>query len=103
MKESYEVRPSQSPWPMRRQRVLECAEAVSNPCFPSRKGPRVRGNHYVVAMLDLNAQLGNAKTDHERSALEHQIEHTDREIDQLVYDLYGLSEEEIALVERATK
>ena len=31
-----------------------------------------------------------------------QIEHTDAEIDRLVYELYGLSEEEIALVEGAT-
>ena len=30
-----------------------------------------------------------------------QIEATDAEIDRLVYDLYGLSEEEIAIVEGA--
>jgi hypothetical protein len=34
--------------------------------------------------------------------LARQIEHTDAEIDRLVYELYGLSEEEIALVENAT-
>ena len=38
----------------------------------------------------------------QRSALEHQIDHTDREIDALVYELYGLSDKEIALVEEAT-
>jgi hypothetical protein len=37
-----------------------------------------------------------------RSALQHQIEHTDRKTGQLVYELYGLSDEEIALVEAAT-
>jgi hypothetical protein len=31
------------------------------------------------------------------------IEATDREIDRLVYKLYGLTDEEIALVEAATK
>jgi hypothetical protein len=41
-------------------------------------------------------------TDHERTVIERQIEATDREIDRLVYELYGLSEEEIALVEGAT-
>ena len=31
------------------------------------------------------------------------IQHTDAEIDRLVYELYGLTDEEIALVEAATK
>jgi hypothetical protein len=31
------------------------------------------------------------------------VEATDREIDRLVYELYGLSAEEIAIVEEATK
>jgi hypothetical protein len=35
-------------------------------------------------------------------AIQRQIEHTDAEIDRLVYALYGLTEEEIALVEAAT-
>jgi hypothetical protein len=39
---------------------------------------------------------------HERTVIERQIEATDREIDRLVYELYGLSDEEIALVEGAT-
>jgi hypothetical protein len=38
-----------------------------------------------------------------RRALARQIEHTDAEIDRLVYELYGLTDEEIALVEAATK
>lgn len=38
-----------------------------------------------------------------RADLERRIEATDREIDRLVYDLYGLTDEEIALVEEATK
>ena len=42
------------------------------------------------------------KTTHERTTIERRIEATDREIDRLVYDLYGLTDEEIALVEEAT-
>jgi hypothetical protein len=38
-----------------------------------------------------------------QTALERQIAATDREIDQLVYELYGLTAEEIALVEQATE
>ncbi len=35
-------------------------------------------------------------------AVSRQIEATDREIDRLVYELYGLSDEEIRVVEEAT-
>lgn len=35
-------------------------------------------------------------------ALKTEIDKTDREIDQMVYDLYGLTDEEIAIVEEAT-
>jgi adenine-specific DNA-methyltransferase len=42
------------------------------------------------------------RTAHERTALERQIAAVDRQIDQLVYELYGLSDAEIALVESAT-
>jgi hypothetical protein len=36
-------------------------------------------------------------------AIARQIAHTDAEIDRLVYELYGLTEEEIAIVEESTK
>jgi hypothetical protein len=53
-------------------------------------------------ILDLHVRTTRARTDHERTVLSRQIEATDREIDRLVYELYGLSEEEIAIVEEAT-
>lgn len=53
----------------------------------------------VDQMLSLNKQLPAAKTDHEKTALQRQIDATDRQIDQLVYELYGLTEEEIKIVE----
>ncbi|MEK6743472.1 MAG: N-6 DNA methylase [Nitrospirota bacterium] len=53
----------------------------------------------VDQMLSLNKQLPTAKTDHEKTALQRQIDATDRQIDQLVYELYGLTEEEIKIVE----
>jgi len=34
--------------------------------------------------------------------LQRQIDETDREIDQLVYELYGLIDDEIKIVEEAT-
>ena len=54
-------------------------------------------------MLDLHKQLSAAKTPHEQAALQRQIDTTDRQIDQLVYELYGLTDEEIKIVEEATR
>ncbi len=56
----------------------------------------------VEQMLSLNKQLTNAKTDHEKTALQRQIDATDKQIDRLVYELYGLTEEEIKIVEGAS-
>jgi len=39
---------------------------------------------------------------HEKSLIQRQIDATDKQIDQLVYELYGLTEEEIKIVEEAT-
>ncbi|MBU0617390.1 MAG: hypothetical protein KKI02_06720 [Planctomycetes bacterium] len=47
--------------------------------------------------------LAAAKTPHEKSALQRQIDTTDRQIDQLVYELYGLTDDEIKIVEEATE
>jgi hypothetical protein len=50
-------------------------------------------------MLTLQKQHAAAKTAYEKTAIERQIEATDRQIDTLVYELYGLTEEEINIVE----
>ena len=42
--------------------------------------------------LSLHKQLPLARTPHEQTALQRQIEATDRQIDALVYELYGLTE-----------
>jgi hypothetical protein len=55
----------------------------------------------VEKILALHQQLATAKTPQDTTLLQRQIVATDRQIDQLVYALYGLSEEEIALVEGA--
>jgi len=53
----------------------------------------------VTQMLDLNKRLQDASLDHEKTLLQRQIEATDAAIDKLVYELYGLTDEEIAVVE----
>jgi type I restriction-modification system DNA methylase subunit len=53
-------------------------------------------------MMELHRSLDAAKTPHEKTALLRRIDATDAQIDRLVYDLYGLTDDEIALVEAAT-
>lgn len=50
-------------------------------------------------MLALHRQLQSAKTPDERTRLERQIAAADQRIDRLVYELYGLTEAEIRIVE----
>ena len=57
----------------------------------------------LQAMLALHKRAAGAKTGHQQTSLSRQIEATDAQIDRLVYELYGLSEEEIAIVEEATR
>ena len=52
-------------------------------------------------MLVLHKQLQEARTPHDEIALKRQIEATDRQIDALVYELYGLTVEEIGIVEES--
>lgn len=54
----------------------------------------------VDRMLSLNKQLQGANTPHDKTSLQRQIEATDGQIDALVYELYGLTEDEIKIVER---
>ena len=50
-------------------------------------------------MLELNKKLADASIPADRELYERQIEATDRRIDELVYELYELTEGEIAIVE----
>ena len=57
----------------------------------------------VERMLDLNKRLPEARTDQEQTMIKRQIAATDKEIDDLVYELYGLTEEERKIVEGITE
>jgi hypothetical protein len=57
----------------------------------------------VMWMLKLHKVLPKAKTAQEKTAIERQIAATDKQIDVLVYELYGLSEKEIRIVEEGKK
>ena len=51
--------------------------------------------------MELNKQLNKTKTPKERRILEKQIEYTDKQINQLVYELYNLSADEIEIIENS--
>lgn len=70
-----------------------------DPSDPSDVARHDRMVALVEKMLDLNTRLAAAKAPHEKEALAGMIDATDRQIDRLVYELYGLTEEEIAVVE----
>ena len=53
----------------------------------------------VESMLTLNKQFAAVQTPHEQESLKRQIDATDRQIDKLAYELYGLTDEEIKIVE----
>jgi len=72
--------------------------------IPKLKNGEIHHNHLVElvkAMLILIPKLEQVKIPHEKEALQRQIDATDKQIDQLVYQLYGLTEREIKIVEAA--
>jgi hypothetical protein len=70
-----------------------------NPNDPADIARHDRMDALVTQMLDLNKKLQDARLEQERTMLSRQIEATDGAIDKLVYELYGLTEEEIEVVE----
>jgi hypothetical protein len=76
--------------------------------FPDLSAPADRARHdrlvgLVDKMLGLVPELRLARTDAGRATLQNAVTATDQQIDALVYELYGLTPEEIALVEGAQK
>jgi hypothetical protein len=63
------------------------------------KGESQRLVLLVDKMLALAPKLRAAKSDAERKTLQNAVTATDQQIDALVYELYGLTEDEIKLVE----
>ena len=56
----------------------------------------------VKNILNSTEKLATAKTPQEKTLTQRQIEATDRQIDNLVYELYDLTDEEIEIVEAAS-
>ncbi|MBN1339708.1 MAG: N-6 DNA methylase [Bacteroidales bacterium] len=56
---------------------------------------------YVKRIFFLNEELSKTRMSAHREQLQRTIEHTERKIDELVYGLYGLDEEEIGIIENS--
>ena len=54
---------------------------------------------YVDNLLKLNKQLQTTKLETQRQQIQRTIVHAEKKIDELVYDLYGLTKEEIEIIE----
>lgn len=57
----------------------------------------------VERMLKMHKDMQEAKTPDTKTQLQRTIDATDKEIDRLVYELYGLTEEEIKVIEDSIK
>jgi hypothetical protein len=67
--------------------------------IPSEKSRHDRMVEMVEEMLKLHKQLPAVKTEQEKTVIQRQIDATDKQIDRLVYELYGLTEDETKIVE----
>ena len=54
-------------------------------------------------MLELQKKYHEARMEIDKGLYERQIKIVNAQIDRLVYDLYGLTEEEVKVVERGIK
>ncbi len=68
---------------------------------PDDKARHDRMVRLVTGMLELQKHMSHARTDQEKRLVTQEIESTDRQIDSLVYGLYGLTADEIAVVEES--
>ena len=73
---------------------------------PDLDDPLDAGRHdrlvtLVTGMLELQKHLSQTTSEREKRLITQEIESTDRQIDSLVYGLYGLTADEIAVVEES--
>jgi len=68
---------------------------------PTERAKHDKMVHLVDRMLELNIRMSSEGNPETKRLLETQLSVTDRQIDNLVYELYELSDDEVGLVERS--
>ena len=80
---------------------MQPEDEADPPVFCCRRNP---AEHSRVLHCPCVSATVSVKTDQEEgTALQRQIDATDRQIDELVYEVYGLTEEERRIVEGSDK
>ncbi len=87
---------------MRKNALLALPLPLSPVVEPDFSTPQYRIVDLVDRMLTLHKQLVEVKISQEKTIIQRQIDATDRHINQLVYQLCGLTEEEVRIVEEST-
>jgi hypothetical protein len=82
-----------------RQDVVKLPIRTINFSDKSDKARHDKMVRLVERMLKLHQDLKSAQVEPDQEKIERQIKATDEEIDRLVYELYGLTEDEIRIVE----
>ena len=73
---------------------------------PAKKEDKVAHDRLVSLvdqMLSLHKSQAAAQSPTDKESLQRQIDATDRQIDRLIYDLYGLSDDEIRIIEESAQ
>ena len=83
-----------------RQFLSQLPIRIPDLAIPAQKAQHDRMVQLVEQMLKTKAQVSTAKTESDRTYLEDKCAGLDRQIDQLTYELYDLTPEEVALVEQ---
>jgi hypothetical protein len=81
-----------------KQYLIQLPIRLINFSDPADKASHDRMVVLVGQMLELHKHLQAATSEAERGVVQRQIEATDRQIDALVYAMYGLTEVEVAMV-----
>ncbi len=69
--------------------------------IPITKSQNTQFIQLVDDILKLNEQLQSTKLETQRQQIQRTIDHAEKKIDELVYELYGLTEDEIKIVEES--
>jgi hypothetical protein len=84
---------------LNRQYIEQLPVRAINFSDPADKACHDRMVGLVEQMLSLYSRVMDARAPHDKKILQQQIDVVDRQIDKLVYELYGLTEEEFAVLE----